>query len=355
LKKVDGIFWSCLVCLVLTLGFSACGTTGSSIGSSFTSSREPDWVRDPYTRYNRNANVAAVGSGASREAAEKSAFGNLVGIFGQSIQVDERVSTSYQQAVRSGVTANWSENTEIDSMVSTSASLDSLLGAEIGDVWNNNRTFYAMAVMNKANAVRIYTDIVQSNQTMIDNLIDIPLADKNTLEGYARYQFAATVADMTMPYVNLLSVVGGPALAFKKGDDYRIEAANIAKNIPVALNVRNDRVGRIEGAFAKVFSNLGFQSGGNNSRYVLDVNIVTSEVVYPNDTRNLKWTRIEIAANLTDTASETVLLPYNINNREGGLSLDLADNIAYISAERKINDEYANLLSDYINQLLPKR
>jgi hypothetical protein len=344
------------LCFTLPLIFAACASIGSVVNSiTGTAVRNrPDWVRDPYTKYDRNANFAAVGGGSSREAAEKSAFGRLVAYFGQNIQVDEKVAVSYQEAVRNGVAATWSENTTVDSMISTSASFGSLVGAEIGDRWDDGREYVAVAVLNKATAIRIYPDIIRSNQTMIDKLVSIPTEEKNTLEGYARYQFAATVADMTLPYVNLLSVIGVPSQTIKRGDDYRLEALNIAKTIPVALGVRNDRSGRIEGAFAKALSDLGFQSGGSGSRYVLDVNIITSELEYANNPNNYKWTRIEVAANLVDTSFNTVLLPYTFNERAGHNTQAEADNQAYAAAERKINGEYAGLLQGYLNQLLPK-
>jgi len=341
------------LCLALSLILSGCGTTNTVTNTGSRSGSIPGWVRDPYTRYDRQTEVAAVGAGSSREVAEKNAFGSLVAFFGQSVQFDDRVVTSYREAVENGVTASWSENTDIDSMITISAGLDSLVGAEIRDVWNEGRDYYAVAVLNKANSARIYSDIVRSNQRMIDNLVNIPESGKDTLEGYARYQFAATVADMTIPYVNLLSVIGGPVQNIKSGNDYRLEAINITKAIPVALRVRNDKSARIEGAFARALSDLGFQSGGSNSRYLIDVNIVTSAVEYANNTN--KYTRIEVTANLVDAGLGTVLLPYNFNTREGHQTQAEADNRAYMVAEQKINNEYSRLLSGYLSSLMPKR
>ena len=345
----------------IVLVFSSCTTSGSGYGTTTlkntgadSRTEMPDWVRDPYTKYDRQANVVAVGSASSREMAEKSAMGNLVAIFGQSIQVDEKVSTSYQEAVRNGVTANWSENTAVDTAITTSARMNSLIGAEIGEVWNDGRnTHFAVAVLNKAKASQLYSDMVRANQAMIDKLTNIPQAEKNTLSGFARYQFAATVADMTVPYLNLLSVIGGPVPSFSRGDVFRLEAVNITKAIPVGLTVRNDKSGRIQGAFAKALSDLGFSSGGNNSPYLLEVNITTTAVVIANNQN--KFTRIELKADLKETKTGTVLLPYDFNNREGHSTQEEADNRAYISAERKINAEYVELLNNYLSRLLPAK
>jgi len=345
----------CLLSFALMLSTCASiGTTGSiTSGLRDTNGKgaEPSWIRDPYAKYDRQANFAAVGSENSREMAEKSALRNLIAIFGQNIQVDEKVSSSYRDAVKNGTTANWSENTAVDTAITTSAGMDSLIGAEILDRWDNGKNYYATAVLNKAKALQIYSGIVMSNQAMIEKLVDIPPEEKNTLNGYARYQFAATVADMTTPYVNLLSVIGGPVPDLSQGDDFRLEAVNITKVIPVGITVRNDKSGRIQGAFANALSDLGFSSGGNNSPYLLEVNITTTQVMIASN--QTKFTRIELKADLKDNKEGTVLLPYDFNSREGHSTQEEADNRVYAYAERKINREYPNLLKSYLSALLP--
>ena len=342
-----------VLCLLsLPLVFSVCAS--SVPATAVVVSNEPDWVRDPYAKYDRQANMAAVGMGSSRDLAEKSALGNLVAIFGQSIQVDEKVSSSYQEAIRSGITASWSENIVVDTNIATSAGMDNLIGAEIGETWRDNRgEYYAVAVLNKPKAEQLYSEMIKSNQAMIGNLVDIPATEKNTFDGFARYQFAATIADVTIGYGNMISVIGGTVQDLKRGDDYRLEAVNITRAIPVSLRVQNDRSGRIQGAFAKALSDLGFRSGGSNSRYILDVNVVTTPVTIAGNPNN--WTRIEVSANLSDTVSGTVLLPFDFNAREGHTTQAEADNRVYVVAERRINQEYANFLSGYLSQLMPTK
>jgi hypothetical protein len=228
--------------------------------------------------------------------------------------------------------------------------MNSLIGAEILDRWNDGKNFYAAAVLNKAKALQNYSIIVKSNQAMIEKLTNMPLEEKNTLNGLARYQFAATIADLTIPYVTLLSIIGGPVLEFKHGVDLRLEAINITRAIPIGLNVQNDKSGRIQGAFAKALSDIGFSSGGSYSPYLLDVYINTSPSVIAGN--SYKFTRIELKADLKDAKTETVFLPYNFNIREMHTTQEEADNRAFIYAERKINKEYSNLLISYLSVLL---
>jgi hypothetical protein len=75
-------------------GFLSCTTNNARV-----SGRQPDWTQNPYAIFIKQENVAAVGSGNSREIAEKNAFRNLIAIFGQTIQVDEKVFLSYEHAI----------------------------------------------------------------------------------------------------------------------------------------------------------------------------------------------------------------------------------------------------------------
>jgi len=353
-KNKSMVLSRCMMGFCLLLALFACTTVDAQ--NKGGSAGAPDWIRDPYKKFDEKTNVAAVGIGNSRQAAEKDALGKLVAIFGQSIQVDEKISTSYREAVQSGAAASWSENTAVDNTIATSAGMDSLVGAEIGDTWFDGKTnYYAAAVLNKTKALQIYSNMIRVNQAMIDNLVNMTAADKNSLDGFARYQFAAILADITFSYGNLLSYIGAPSFAqgLKRGDDYRLEAQNIAKTIPVGITVKNDKAGRIQGAFTRVFADLGFRSGGTNARYVLMVDITASPVELPNQKN--KFTRIEMTANLSDTSLNTVLFPFNFTGREGHATQAEADNRAYIAAERKINEEYADLLSDYLSQLVPKK
>jgi len=321
-----------------------------------TGRNKPAWVDSVDSVYGRARYVAAVGFAADRAMAEKNALGNLVAFFGQSIQADQTITQTYQEAIKNGVTAGWTDNLAVQNTIRTSASMDTLVGAEIKEVWLDSRrnTYYVAAVMEKARTAQLYTEMIQANQNIINNLVAMSPSEKNSLEGFSRYQFAATIADINISYGNLLRLIDAAVPAgLVKGDEYRLEAQNITRAIPVGVTVTNDKSGRIQGAFAKSLSDLGFRSGGTNARYVLRVNITVSPVELAGNAN--KFARMELSANLTDTSSGSVLLPYTFNNREGHTTLSEAENRTYAMAERKINDEYTKLLNNYLSQLLPKR
>ena len=160
-----------------------------------TSQIRPIWVDNPDTVYNRQFYVSAVGLGADRTRAERDSLAKLTGIFGQTIQSDLQILTNYSEAV-SGRGIQVTENTEIQEAIAISAEMDSLVGAEIADVWFDNRdTYYAVAVMERERTSILYADLIRSNERIISDLTNMTPAERNSLDGYSRFLLAATIAD----------------------------------------------------------------------------------------------------------------------------------------------------------------
>jgi hypothetical protein len=337
------------------------GQAASGAGSAGERNRpQPVWVSSPdavYNQYDRNVYIAQVGNGADRALAEKDALARLSAYFRQNIQGEQTSSTRYQEAMRNGVVASYSEDTTLTNTVRTSLELDTLVGAEIGDYWFDGRSVhYAVALMEKAKASVIYAGMIRANQELIQKLTAMTGEEKYTMDGYARYRLAANIADVNSIYGSVLSLAGTGETGIapdqmEGGASFRLEAANITKNIPVGVQVENDRSSRIASAFSQALGRAGFRTGTRNSPYVLDVKISFEPVNLPNQQN--KFVRYVVDANLTDTATGSILLPYNINGREGHLNIPEAENRATTAAERKIGAEYENVLKTYLDELLP--
>jgi hypothetical protein len=318
-----------------------------------TGGAKPAWVDSPEAVYSRNSYVAAVGSGSSREQAEKSAFAALSSVYRLSLQADQTLTNSYQEMVRNGQTSDWYEGVSLEESIRTSTAMD-LVGAAIRGVWSDGSLFYAVAVMENAQTAQLYARMIRDNQRIIDTLTDIPAASRNNMNGLARFQFAITLAEANKVFANVLSVIGAPVPAeLRQSEDYRLESAAIIRAIPVSVTVEGDRENRIRSAFASVFTAAGFRTGGNNSPYRLQARLSFSEVQLPNQPN--KFVRYVLEGNFVESATGEVLFPYNVNGREGHLSLSEAEVRALRAAESKIGDDYAKTLSSFLARLIPPK
>ncbi len=348
-----------IICIIAAILLTSCASVPTSGGGKTTAAtgKEPAWVSNPRSVYAENQFVSAVGYGTDREAAEKNALGALIAVFGQSVKGETTVSSRYSEAVRSGAVAI-TEDSDIDRAVKTSFDLETVVGAEVKDIWfDGNKTTYAVAVMDKMKAALLYSNLLESNEETITKLTKIPADEKNTLDAYARYDLAAAIGDTNGRFLNVLSVLNPAAAAAKRGsvtngDSLRLEGLRIAQTIPIGIKVENDRDGRIKAAFSSVITGSGFKAGGTDSRYQLDSSFALSDAALPNNPN--KFVRYLVDARLTDTQRGTVLLPYSVTGREGHASVTEAENRAIRAAEAKIREDYAKEFSRYLVQLTTK-
>ncbi|GHV83291.1 hypothetical protein AGMMS50212_06440 [Spirochaetia bacterium] len=325
--------------------------------SLYAQSREPVWVTSPSSVYRQNRYVSAVGYGRNRGDAEKNALTALSAIFGQSIHSDFSTLTNYTEALKNGVVKT-SDSTSVQNAIKTSTAMDSLIGAEIADVWQDtqNRMWYAVAVMDIAKTTELYTELLRANQKLIEDLTKLSASDKNSLDAFSRYRFAATIADANNEYVSVLSVIGtvpGDLKQLKKGNDYRLEAVNLAHNIPIAVSVKGDRKNRITNAFADVLADIGFKSGGNNNRYILTADVKLSETSFPGN--DAKFSRYTLDTYLLDTANNSRIIPFSLDGREGHSSSTEAENRAVDTIVTEISEQYGEVFNKYFATTLLKK
>jgi len=318
--------------------------------------QEPRWVADPYAAYPRERYLAAVGFAPNRAEAEKKALAALTAIFGQSIQADFSAVTAYSEAVSKGIVSS-SETTNVRDRVSTSTSLDTLIGAEIGNIWDDARgTVYAAAYLDKERAIAVYGNMLQTNLKNIEKLTAMTAAEKNTLDGYARYRLAAVIAGINAKHAGVLAQCGGPTAAslnMPGADALNIEASNIIKNVTVIVSVKGDSGNRIRDAFTKVISAEGLRTRGNSPPYTLEVNVDMSDVSFPNNSN--KFCRFTVSAELIENSTDSALLPFNFSDRVGHSTYEAAQAMAFQQAEKSISEKFPAIFRGYLEGLLPKR
>lgn len=354
------IFKSCAPALVLQalllLFISGCASGPKDTAVTDTST-PPIWLSNSDASYPSNRYVSAVGSGEDRTSAEKSALTSLTAVFGQSISSDTTVSSRYKDSVKDGILQDNSASFSIDENITTAVAMDTLIGAEIKETWTDTagKYTYAIAVMDKPKAAILYTDLINSNDNLIKELINVPEEEKGTFREYSRLRMAADTADANEHFINVLSVVSPASAAAMRasrdsGDVYTVKAAAAAAAIPVSVYVENDNENRLANAFASVFSGSNFQITNRDGRYMLDASVSFSEVILPANPN--KFSRAVLNARLVDMDSGAVILPYSTSVREGHASLPEAENRALRSLAKKIESDFAKSFDSYLQSLI---
>jgi hypothetical protein len=310
--------------------------------------QQPPWVRNPYAEYSRNSYLAAVGTGKNRREAELNAFSALISTFELKLESELILSSIYTEINTNG-NVFFTDDTKTLETIHTAAKLDSLIGAEIRDVWDDDRgTVYALACMDREKTKEVYTQLIRLHQFNIDKLTGMTDAEKYTFEGYNRYKTASALAALNKQYVNVISVVGGSitSLNYSDASSLDLEASNILRNITISINVNGDNANRIQYAFSKIINGEGFKILEDSSSYILDVVLTLNETTVTNN-RN-SFCEYVITANLIENLSSAVLFSFNETNMVSDLSYERAADRAMRMVERLINEQFSVLFKEYI-------
>jgi hypothetical protein len=303
----------------------------------------PPWVDNPSALYPEALYVSAVGSGRDRRGAETGALGALSSYFKQSVTSTINITDTEKQ----GGGGSTSESRMSQSIEAVSA-LDSLIGAEIKNTWNDaeNNNWYAAAVMEKSLCGGLYAG--ELNKTLNEAAVLIGVSGDPSFETIANCQKALRIIEKADMYALVLGMLGGPN---RQGEVSRLNAAAAAalaeaRAVPVDIRVTGDLNGRIKAAFAEVFTAAGFRTGNRNSRFALEVSVDMKPAAggrYFN-------TRYTVDAVLKDTRTGAGLFSYNAANRESHpAGQEEADNRAVTGAERKIAAEFPGVLREYLD------
>lgn len=342
-----------IVALVLVLAtLTGCASSNSAVNTASSGDRQrPLWVDNPREVFPEARYISATGYGMDRQAAEEQALGQLVAIFGQTVSGETVVSSRYTEAVREGKILV-DEGTAVQQAVTSSWEQKTIIGAEIKDTWfDGSRTTYAVAVMDKSRAMVQYSDLLESNEEAIQKLTSA--APAYTLESYARFNLAVSIAETNAGFLSILSVLSPGAAAARRSslsspEELRLECRKIAEHIPISIQVENDRDDRIRAAFAFVVANGGFKVADSDARYSIRATVRFSEADLPRNPN--KFVRYQIDAILSDSENNTSVMPYNISGREGHVTVEEAEQRAVRAAEKKIKSDFSVRFEEFLSR-----
>jgi len=311
-----GIFRSALCFFAIILIFASCAT------------QKADSARiQAEQKFNKSQYLTAVGYGNSYQEAEQNALANLISIFEQSVKSNFVITEKYYEESAKNTSSSKSVNT--NQSIESSSSINTLSGAEIGDTWFDNagKIYCSVAVMDRAQCGAIYQGKLDDNLKLISGALKT-LSGKNTIQDAGLYYYCAKLADDNSLYAGVLSVLTGRNPAVNSAGFYQQEAANIAKNITIGIEIsveggggpNGDYKKSITSAFSGVFNGLGFKTdSGGSSNYLLKASL-SLQPLPATDQFNNKFVRYELNANLIDKTTNKVLFVFSRNGREGHLT-----------------------------------
>jgi hypothetical protein len=336
--------------LIILVFLSGCGSTGGSGAypdSPVPGEPRPDWVEDPYSVYDRGTYVAVLGHGATRDAAERNALVALAALFGQSVQAELQAAEAYSEAVVNGTVKSSSQTSEITEALKVSVEMDTLAGAEIRDVWYDQKSvYYAAAIMEKARAAGIYDAKINANMSAINALMEDAGKETEALYACGLLYAGLRVAGITEEFIKTAAAVGsGPAGKYDAalGRIQQFRSAYRAGRDSLRFTVRvegPDTAGRIERTLQELLEGGGYITTLQNPQYTVAARLTAAEEAG----RTRVSIRAGIAVRIERDGSALFSYTQNYEPVASG-DRDRAYSLAFIAIEKDLAENFITKLT----------
>ena len=351
MRKVN-CFAKALLCLCV-LSVCAASAFAAKKSDKPKATKMPEWVLQPSAVYPNASYITYVGSGADRNLSEVSALQGLASVFGQSVKSDTTANTRMIQAKADGLVANGNVQA-FSQEVKRKVDVDNLIGVEVKEYWQDvsNNTFYAIAVLDKAKAADIYTNMIKKNAGAIDTVLKNIGSDKYSFDSFGSYDFAEEIAIENEKNLNKISVIN-PSLVdglksyCPSSKNFHAKKMEIAKNIPICVQTFNDEHGRYKQAFSKAITEAGFKGTFDDSvRYTLTAKFEFER----SDTTDKKTVRCRYNCEsyILDSKTGHQIVPFAIKGRESHVDYTEAQRKAEAALIGKIQKDFSEALYKYI-------
>lgn len=353
MRKINKLLFSILFCLIALQSSSFLFAQKSKTKAKVSI---PEWVNAPSSVYPSSSYLTCVGTGSDRKSAELDALQGIASVFGQSIKSETKTSSRITQAKENGVIANSSLAT-IDQSIVKNVDIDSLIGVEVNNYWFDEvSSWYAIAVLDKAKATSIYTDMITKNLNTFKSIYNKVDAKDYSFEMYSICDFAEEIAFENEKHLQRLSLINYDAANNLKkqcvsSKDVKLKKTELAKNIPIHVIVENDVNGRIEESFYQAIASLGFRGSYDSKvRYLL----VAKFTFEQNESSDKKTIRCKYNGEsyILDTKENQQIVPFSVSGRDGHVDYASAKEKSIKKISQKITTDYTATLDKFLKEIV---
>lgn len=359
MRKMKNAFAKAVLCSFILLAGGLSFAAKAKKPAKAAASKMPDWVNQPSLVYPNSAYITYVGSAADRNASEVSALQGLAAIFGQSVKSESNASSRMEQAKADGLVATTSVQA-FSQDVKRVVDVDCLVGAEIKEYWQDEKsgTWHALALLDKAKAVDIYSTMIKKNAAAIPTVLKGAEGDKLSLDAFAAYDFAEDIAIENEGHLKKLSVIDPDSVDGLKSfcpssKGLHAKKMEIAKQIPICVQTFNDDHGRCKEAFSQAISEAGFRGTTDASvRYTL----IAKFEFERSDTKDKKTVRCRYNCEsyINDALTSHQIVPFTVTGRESQADYNEARVKAEKALVAKIKADFGKAFNDYLKNLVAK-
>ncbi len=290
---------------------------------------EPEWITDTQTPYPTTEYITGMGYGSTQKIAEDAAFEALA----RYLQQDISINTLANQQLMSD-SEGFNQAYQITKQINTSSSIKKIVGVSIRETWYDQKeTYYALAVLNKAEATLYYVDTIKANNRVVDTILSRvgelkTTSQSGSFEAYVLLRDALHLAEENEQYLAVLILLNSTQYKFLLEETMSSQAIQFVaeeevKKIQLQIQVKGDIDSLTYNELSSIFNNKGISiTTQGNSNYLLNCTIQFSAMTAQED--DIIYVRYTFAGVLTDEQQNKNIYSFSYSDKDGHKTLEEA-------------------------------
>jgi hypothetical protein len=306
------------------------------ISCASTQSQRPSWVDGADARFPASKYLCAVGSGGSRDAAEKAGFAALARIFEAKItSVSEDFLAEYS---KTGAPPLNVQSSEVRNAVQSQQTLSDV---QIPEVWTDKTTVFALACLERSLAARAWRDKINPLDDSIGKkLVAAEQADKRAkVKNLSEVLLLLTERQVLNSQLSLLE--NGPGIKSQYSQSDVAQAFGQATEaLQLGVQVTGPYADDFRSALIEGLTQKHYKIGDTDLDVLISASIRMESSKITD--RDLYFARPVVVVEVRDVKASKVLGTLNESQKEGHRSQIEAERRAVRKLAEKILDEVGN-------------
>lgn len=339
--------------LIINLfSFFSCASAPPQKSNISTSSEFPEWINNPNSLYPDSRYIVGVGSGDTRQAAEKDAVGNIAKVFQSAITVDQTVIENYLEVEKNNQSSASFSSQMLNKTTVTSR--QDLKNIKIDKVHfsSNDGLYYVLAYLNRAETALLYEQDIKANDAKIVEYYNNYKNTDNKLNKYGNLSKCKTITavnDILRSQYQVLTKGQSQVPVSIPLSEIDKSMTELLNTITVAFYPGKDTPPETGDYLKETIGKIGFKivknQGDFNMNYSLDIE--------PTDINreNLVAYNWKLTIEVRDNINNYSLKSFNINKRSTAISEGEAKARIMRTVQNQLNNEFYKQFKSYINSL----
>ncbi len=336
------------VLVILLIQFTNC--TYAQKGKTVQKGDErPQWIEHPYSLYSERQYLVGVGSGDTREAAEKNAVAQIAKIFKTDIRVDETLIESVLESTK-GKKSELSTSSEIYNRTRIKSD-QQLKNVKIDQVYFSEKDgmYYALAYLDRVETSALYEQDFKENDRLMLEYFQKSQNETNKLHRLSDINKSIALFEINRLINEQYKVLTGGNVLTPSVSKSELDQAlrSVREKISVSLAAGSDTPQEVGDYLREIIGNIGFKIVEQNADFVINYELQTekSSLNRPGIVA-LNW---HLKIDVVDRVNNFTLKTFNMNKRTAAISEGEAKAKILRTVKENLKTKFYRQLMDYLN------